>query len=85
MLLNVLLNVVANIAILTLVSYIYIKMIPKKKSYSLTRRQKIALIFLASMTSFILMSFSVDLPQQVKIDMRYNAKVTDMFHLYLYI
>lgn len=81
MLLNDLLNVVANIAILTLVSYIYIKMIPKKKSYSLTRRQKIALIFLASMTSFILMSFSVDLPQQVKIDMRYNAMILLLYYI----
>lgn len=81
MLLSVLLNVIANIAILTLVSYIYIKIIPKKKKYSLTRQQKIVLILLASMTSFILMSFSVDLPQHVKIDMRYNAMILLLYYI----
>lgn len=81
MLLSDLLNVIANIAILTLVSYIYIKIIPKKKKYSLTSRQKIVFILLASMTSFILMSFSVDLPQHVKIDMRYNVMILLLYYI----
>ena len=80
MLLRVLLNIVANIAILTLVSYIYIKITPKKKKYSLTNRQKVVFILLASTTSLILMSFSVDLPQQVKIDMRYNVMILLLYY-----
>ncbi|SFQ15465.1 diguanylate cyclase [Desemzia incerta] len=81
MLSRILLSAVANVAILTLVSYIFIKIIPKKRTYALTGWQKILLIFIASITSFILMSFSVDLPQQVKIDMRYNAMILLLYYI----
>ncbi|MBM6613299.1 diguanylate cyclase [Desemzia sp. RIT804] len=81
MLSRILLNAIANIAILTLVSYIFVKMIAKKKKYTLTGWQKIVIILIASLTSFILMSFSVNLPQQVKVDMRYNGLVLLLYYI----
>lgn len=81
MLSKILLNAIANIAILTLVSYIFVKLIPKKRKYTLTIWQKTMIVLVASLTSFILMSFSVNLPEQVKVDMRYNALILLLYYL----
>ncbi|MGE7367397.1 GGDEF domain-containing protein [Desemzia incerta] len=81
MLIRDLMNAIANIAILTLVSYIIIKIIPKKRTYVLSVWQKIFIICIASITSFVLMSFSVNLPEQVKIDMRYNAMILLLYYI----
>lgn len=81
MLSRIVLNGIANIAILTLVSYVFIKIIPRQKKYTLTYWHKILLILIASLTSFILMSFSVDLPLQVKVDMRFNAMILLLYYI----
>src|SRR5699024_12171535 len=68
-----LLSTIANIAISTLVSYLVVQIIPKKRVYTLTVWQQCIIILISCVTTFVLMSFSVDLPQHVKIDLRYNV------------
>lgn len=78
---DILLNAIANIAIITLVSYLFIKLIPKKRVYILTNKQKAIIILLSCLTTFILMSFSVNLPLGVKIDMRFNVLILLLYYL----
>lgn len=71
MLTSIFMNVIANISILTTASYIFVKLIPRKKIYTLNLKQKLWMIALACLTSFLLMLFSVDLPENVILDLRY--------------
>lgn len=71
MLSSILLDIIANISILTTVSYVFVKLIPKEKIYTLNIKQKLLMIGLSSITSFILMLFSVDLPEEVIMDFRH--------------
>ncbi|EDP69150.1 GGDEF domain protein [Carnobacterium sp. AT7] len=70
MLTSVLLSIIANISILSTASYIFVKLIPKKKVYTLTVKQQLLMIGFASLTSFLLMLFAVDLPKGAIIDLR---------------
>lgn len=80
MITDILLKSLANIAIITLVSYLFIKMIPKKRIYTLTIGRKISIILISSLTTFVLMSFAVELPQDVKIDMRFNVLLLLLYY-----
>ena len=71
MLSSIFLNLIANISILTTGSYLVVKFIPQKKDYTLSLKQKLWLIGLTSMAAFLLMLFSVDLPEKVILDLRY--------------
>ena len=71
MLSSVFLSVIANISILCTASYIFVKLIPKEKKYTLNLQKKLIMIGIASMTNFILMLFSVNLPKEAIIDFRH--------------
>lgn len=71
MLTSIFLNVIANISILTTASYIFVKLIPKKKIYTLSLSQRLWMIGLSGVTSSILMLFSVKLPENVILDFRH--------------
>jgi len=71
MLSSIFLNIIANISILCTMSYVFVKLIPKKKIYTLDLKQKLWMIALACLASFLLMLFSVDLPEKVILDFRY--------------
>lgn len=71
MLSSVFLSVIANISILCTASYIFVKLIPKEKIYTLNLQKKLIMIGIASMTNFILMLFSVNLPKEAIIDFRH--------------
>lgn len=71
MLSSILLSTIANISILSTMSYVFVKLIPKKKIYLLDINQKLWMIALACLTSFLLMLFSVALPENVILDFRY--------------
>lgn len=72
---DVLLNSLANVAIITLVSYIFVKILPKRKEFTLSVKRKVSIVLISSLTTFILMFFSVNLPEAVKIDMRFNVLI----------
>ena len=71
MLRTLFLDSIANISILSTASYIFIKLIPMERNYILSLKQKVSMVLIASMTSFLLMLFSVSLPQEVKLDLRH--------------
>ncbi|MGX7393824.1 GGDEF domain-containing protein [Carnobacterium mobile] len=71
MLTSIFLNTIANVSILSMASYILVKLIPKKRHYTLGLKQKLWMIGVSSATSFLLMLFSVDMPQDVKLDLRH--------------
>lgn len=75
MLLEIFLTTVANIAITTVVSYIFVQFIPKQRPFNLPAWKKASIILISGITTFVLMSFSVDLPQEVKIDLRFNVLI----------
>ncbi|SFH54460.1 GGDEF domain-containing protein [Pisciglobus halotolerans] len=77
---DILLSTIANIAISTLVSYLVVQIIPKKRVYTLTVWQQCIIILISCVTTFVLMSFSVDLPQHVKIDLRYNVLILLLYY-----
>lgn len=71
MLTSIFLNVIANISILTTASYILVKLIPKKKIYTISLSQRLWMIGLSGVTSSLLMLFSVKLPENVILDFRH--------------
>lgn len=54
-----------------MMSYLGIKLIPNEKNFILTRQQKLLIFLFAGLTSFIVMSFSVNLPENMKVDLRH--------------
>lgn len=81
MITDILLKSLANIAIITLVAYLFIKMIPRKRVYTLTIGRKITMILISSLTTFVLMSFAVELPLDVKLDMRFNVLLLLLYYI----
>lgn len=71
MLTSIFMNVIANISILTTASYIFVKLIPRKKIYTLNLTKKLWLICLSGLTSSLLMLFAVRLPEGVLLDFRH--------------
>lgn len=71
MLKSVILDIIANISVLTTASYIFVKLIPKKKSFELTIKELLLMIGIAGLTSFMLMLFAIDLPDKVLLDLRH--------------
>lgn len=80
MLSSILLSTIANISILSTMSYIGVKLIPKKEIYVLSLKQKLGIIALACLTIFLLMLFSVDLPEKVIIDFRYVVLILLVYY-----
>lgn len=70
MLSSIFLSLIANISILCTVSYIFVKLIPKEKNYTLSLKKKLEMIGIASITNFLLMLFSVTLPEEAFLDFR---------------
>ncbi|SEK20537.1 diguanylate cyclase [Carnobacterium iners] len=54
-----------------MMSYLGIKLIPNERNFILNKKQKILIFLFAGLTSFIVMSFSLDLPENMKIDLRH--------------
>lgn len=80
MVLEIFLNTIANIAITTVVSYLFIQFIPKQRPYSLPWWKKISIILVSCLTVFVLMSFSLELREQVKIDLRFNVLILLLYY-----
>lgn len=81
MLTSVLLSIIANIAILITASYIFVKLIPKKKVYTLNAKKQLLMIGIASLTSLLLMLFAVDLPKGAIIDLRQIILVLLVYYI----
>lgn len=62
---------IANISIISMMSYLVIKLIPNERNFILNNYQKINILLFAGFTSFLLMLFSVNLPGSIKIDLRH--------------
>ena len=71
MLTSIILDMIANISILSTASYIFIKLIPNNKNIALNKKEKMLLIGIAGVTSFLLMLFSIDLPNKALLDLRH--------------
>ena len=71
MLTSIILDMIANISILSTASYIFIKLIPNNKNIALNKKEKILLVGVAGVTSFLLMLFSIDLPNKALLDLRH--------------
>lgn len=78
---DIILNIIANISILTTASYLFVKLIPKKKLYTLNIKQTLPMIGIASLTSFLLMLFAVDLPKGAIIDLRQIVLVLLVYYV----
>lgn len=62
---------IANISIISMMSYLVIKLIPNEKNFTLSKSQKIIILLFAGFTSFLLMLFSVNLPESIRLDLRH--------------
>ena len=71
MLRSAILDIIANISILSTAAYIFAKLVPKKNSFTLTIKEQLLTSGIAGLTSFMLMIFAVDLPDKVLLDLRH--------------
>lgn len=62
---------IANISIISMMSYVVIKLIPNQKDFTLSKRQKIMILLFAGFASLLLMLFSVNLSGSIKVDLRH--------------
>lgn len=81
MLISVLLSIISNISILITASYIFVKLIPNKKVYTLSVKQQLLMIGVASLTSLLLMLLAVDLPKGAIIDLRQIILVLLVYYI----
>lgn len=81
MLISVLLSIISNISILITASYIFVKLIPKKKVYTISVKQQLLMIGVASLTSLLLMLLAVDLPKGAIIDLRQIILVLLVYYI----
>lgn len=77
---SIFLSIIANVSILSTASYIFVKLIPRKKTYTLNIKQHLLMAVVASLTSFLLMLFSVDLPKGAIIDLRHIVLVLLVYY-----
>lgn len=62
---------IANISIISMMSYVVIKLIPNQKDFTLSKRQKTMILLFAGFASLLLMLFSVNLSGSIKVDLRH--------------
>lgn len=61
-------------------SYLAIKLIPNEINFTLSRTQKLMIFLLAGFTSFLLMLFSVNLQQYIRVDLRHVVVVLLIYY-----
>ncbi|MGY0401967.1 diguanylate cyclase [Carnobacterium jeotgali] len=81
MLTSIFLSIIANISILSTASYMFVKLIPKKRTYTLNVKQHLMMLVVSSLTSFLLMLFAVDLPKGAIIDLRHIVLVLLVYYV----
>ncbi|MEG0268367.1 MAG: GGDEF domain-containing protein, partial [Carnobacterium sp.] len=59
------------ISIISMMSYVVIKLIPNQKDFTLSKRQKTMILLFAGFASLLLMLFSVNLSGSIKVDLRH--------------
>lgn len=80
MLTSIILDMIANISILSTASYIFIKLIPKKKKITLNTKEQVLMIGIAGLTGFLLMLFSIALPNKALLDLRHIILILMIYY-----
>ncbi len=71
---------IANLSIISMMSYVVIKLIPNEINYTLGKHQKTLILLFAGFTSFLLMLFSVNLQQHIRIDLRHTIIILLVYY-----
>ena len=71
---------IANVSIISMVSYLVVKLIPNERDFTLNNYQKLAIFLFVGLTSFLLMFFSVNLPDNLRVDLRHVAIILLIYY-----
>ncbi|WP_099221533.1 GGDEF domain-containing protein [Listeria costaricensis] len=81
MLLNAAMSVLANITIMITACYFINKLVPNIRHYTFTLDRKIGLLLIATAANYAIMYFAIDLPDGVRIDLRFVVIILLAYHI----
>ncbi|WP_239255678.1 GGDEF domain-containing protein [Listeria ilorinensis] len=81
MLLHAAMSVLANLTIMITACYFINKLVPNIRHYTFTLERKIILLLITTATTYAIMYFAIDLPDGVRIDLRYVVIILLAYHI----